>query len=132
MMRRLPNLLHWIADETLVTARVSQTLRTNQLSASVNSCQLESGMQLEDQQALDLSRDPEAVDSIISRAISLGASDVHLEPSLQVTNIRFRNDGRLNQAPNVAAASLLEIVPRLKVLCNMDIVIRRRPQNGRF
>jgi type IV pilus assembly protein PilB len=72
------------------------------------------------------------VNSVLSQAISEGASDVHISPEKNGVQIRFRVDGRLREVPAPPKQLFLPLVSRLKVLSNMDIAISRVPQDGRF
>ena len=71
------------------------------------------------------------VDMILTDAIRLNASDVHVEVQRDKVRIRFRVDGLLRDvmtAPRSAAGTLIS---RLKILGGLDIAERRRPQDGR-
>jgi type IV pilus assembly protein PilB len=72
------------------------------------------------------------VDRVLARAVAEGASDIHLESTLDSFRVRFRVDGTFREiatfAPQLAAA----VVARLKVLSGMDIAEHRLPQDGRF
>jgi type IV pilus assembly protein PilB len=72
------------------------------------------------------------VNSVLSQAISEGASDVHISPEKNGVQIRFRVDGKLREVPAPPKAMFLPLVSRLKVLSNMDIALSRVPQDGRF
>lgn len=72
------------------------------------------------------------VNSIIAQAVREGASDIHISPEAEKTQLRFRVDGRLREVPSPSKALMLPIVSRLKILSNMDISISRIPQDGRF
>lgn len=72
------------------------------------------------------------VNSIIAQAVREGASDIHISPEADKTQLRFRVDGRLREVPSPSKALMLPIVSRLKILSNMDISISRIPQDGRF
>lgn len=72
------------------------------------------------------------VDSLISHAITQGASDIHIEPGETELFIRYRIDGILHDAmilPKTAAAA---ITARVKVLSNLKLDEKRLPQDGRF
>ncbi len=74
----------------------------------------------------------EQFDSIVDEAVDRRASDIHVEPEDDRVRIRLRIDGRMIEArayPLDAAASL---VSRIKVLTELDITERRKPQDGRF
>ena len=72
------------------------------------------------------------VNSMIQRAVSDGASDIHIEAFRTHSRIRYRIDGLLYefQAPKVELHA--PIVSRLKVMANLDIAERRLPQDGRI
>jgi type IV pilus assembly protein PilB len=71
------------------------------------------------------------VNLIVSEAIRLGASDVHLEPQERNMRIRYRIDGELTEQNPIPARIMVQIISRLKVLGGMDIAEKRRPLDGR-
>lgn len=71
------------------------------------------------------------VNLIVSEAIRLGASDVHLEPQERNMRIRYRIDGELMEQNPIPARIMVQIISRLKVLGGMDIAEKRRPLDGR-
>ena len=71
------------------------------------------------------------VNLIVSEAIRLGASDVHLEPQERNMRIRYRVDGELTEQNPIPARLMIQITSRLKVLGGMDIAEKRRPLDGR-
>jgi type II secretory ATPase GspE/PulE/Tfp pilus assembly ATPase PilB-like protein len=75
---------------------------------------------------------PELVGAVLRRAATQAASDIHIEPGREGTGLRFRVDGILHHVADLPADRSLEFISRLKVLCNMDIAEKRRPQDGRF
>lgn len=72
------------------------------------------------------------VDNIISKAIDIGASDIHLEPRENGSALRYRLDGVLNEQDPIPTEKRLAVVSRLKVMADMDIAEKRRPQDGRI
>lgn len=72
------------------------------------------------------------VDTILSRAISKGASDIHIEPAEKEVMIRYRIDGILRQVMVLPKISAPGIVARIKVLSNLRLDEHRLPQDGRF
>lgn len=72
------------------------------------------------------------LNSLISRALRQGASDMHLEPFNGRYRARFRVDGVLHEAEILAPRMQLPIVTRLKILAGMDIAEKRRPQDGKI
>ncbi len=71
-------------------------------------------------------------EAILFLAIKERASDVHVEPKKDVTNIRFRIDGRLQNVFTIAAALHAPLKSRIKIMCSLDISESRFPQDGRF
>lgn len=71
------------------------------------------------------------VNSIIERAITEGASDVHLEPRENEMAVRMRIDGVLHTTLSVPHDQQEAVISRLKIMCSMDITERRIPQDGR-
>ncbi len=72
------------------------------------------------------------VDSLVSHAISQGASDVHIEPGENELVIRYRIDGILHDAMTLPRESAPAITARIKVLSNLKLDEKRLPQDGRF
>lgn len=72
------------------------------------------------------------LNSLISRALRQGASDMHLEPFEGRYRARFRVDGVLHEAELLSSRMQLPIVTRLKILSGMDIAEKRRPQDGKI
>ncbi|MEI6241287.1 MAG: GspE/PulE family protein [Planctomycetia bacterium] len=74
-----------------------------------------------------------AVQRIFTKAIQLRATDIHLEPrSGDDVQVRYRIDGILQNAGTVPGAAGRAAVSAIKVLGDMDIAERRRPQDGTF
>jgi len=71
------------------------------------------------------------VDRLLTDAVDRGATDVHVEPAPNITRIRIRVDGALQALPDEAPELAALLVSRVKVLCDMDVADRRRPQDGR-
>ncbi len=74
------------------------------------------------------------VNKIIIDAYQQGASDIHIEPypGKAKTEIRFRRDGSLQPYIQVPASYRSALVARLKIMCDLDISERRRPQDGKI
>lgn len=70
------------------------------------------------------------VSDIMSRAVELSASDIHLEARGRDLRIRYRIDGILHDFPPPAAGMSSAIISRIKILANLDIAERRVPQDG--
>lgn len=74
------------------------------------------------------------VNKIIVDAYHQGASDIHIEsyPGKAKTEIRFRKDGSLVPYIEVPASYRNALVARLKIMCDLDISERRKPQDGKI
>jgi type II secretory ATPase GspE/PulE/Tfp pilus assembly ATPase PilB-like protein len=74
------------------------------------------------------------VNKIIIDAYQMGASDIHIEPGLGKDKvlIRFRRDGSLQKYIEVPASYRNAMVARLKIMCDLDIAERRKPQDGKI
>ncbi|HEX6042344.1 GspE/PulE family protein, partial [Longimicrobium sp.] len=72
------------------------------------------------------------VNLLVRDAYDAGASDIHLEADRSGLSARFRMDGVLAPAPEAPAELHQAIVSRIKLLAELDISERRRPQDGRI
>lgn len=72
------------------------------------------------------------VNLIISEAINMRASDIHVEPYEKELRIRYRVDGVLREMKSPPKKFQNAIVSRLKIMSDLDIAERRLPQDGRF
>jgi type IV pilus assembly protein PilB len=70
------------------------------------------------------------VNSIITTAINSRATDIHIEPQSTQMRVRYRIDGMLYDVMTLTHEQELPVISRLKVISNMDITERRRPQDG--
>jgi len=72
------------------------------------------------------------VDWLWGYAFEQRASDIHLEPKRDAGVIRFRIDGVLHQVYQVPAVVMIAMTARIKLLGRMDVIEKRRPQDGRI
>ena len=74
------------------------------------------------------------VNQILSDAVSLRTSDIHVEPFEHELRIRYRIDGLLQEVPVPPQIKRFQpaIVSRIKILSNLDIAEKRVPQDGRI
>ena len=72
------------------------------------------------------------VNAIILEALRLRASDIHIHPRTKHVVVRYRIDGVLQDKIQVPSALLMSLVSRIKVMAELDITERRRPQDGRI
>ena len=71
------------------------------------------------------------VNSIIERAITENASDIHIEPREGQLLVRMRVDGLMREIFDVPKDLQGSVISRFKIMCNMDIAQHRIPQDGR-
>jgi len=72
------------------------------------------------------------VDSILQSAVTAGASDIHIEPTESDIKVRYRIDGSLREQMQVPMSFHAAVSSRLKIMSELDISERRKPQDGRF
>jgi len=74
------------------------------------------------------------VNKIIIEGYQQGVSDIHVESGIgkDVTQVRFRRDGTLVPYIEVPASYRNALVARLKIMCDLDIADKRRPQDGKI
>lgn len=111
-----------IKAESITTERDHQNISAHNLAADVE--------RLKDM----ASAEPvvRLVNRLLFEASEARASDIHIEPGARDTHIRFRVDGMLSHHETLNATQALSVTSRIKILCQLDIAERRRPQDGRF
>ncbi len=118
-----------------ITERYSQNL-TTEVSAALKETDKEKDVKTIDiSQSNDvIRREPIAkiVSTILEFAIRSRASDVHIEPEIDKTRIRYRIDGILHEKLVLPKSVHEALVSRIKVLTDMKIDEKRVPQDGRF
>jgi general secretion pathway protein E len=72
------------------------------------------------------------VDWLWQYAFDQRASDIHMEPRRDIAEVRFRIDGVLHPVYQIPAAVAAAMTSRIKILGRMDVVEKRRPQDGRI
>ncbi len=94
-------------------------------------------LESQDVDGIDQAQDNEVVklvNKIIIDAFHQGASDIHIEPypGKGKTEVRFRKDGTLFPYISVPSSYRAAIAARLKIMCDLDIAERRKPQDGKI
>ncbi|MBR2066032.1 MAG: type II/IV secretion system protein, partial [Kiritimatiellae bacterium] len=72
------------------------------------------------------------VNTIMIEALKTKASDIHFEAMERTSRLRYRIDGALIERPSPPKALHNAVVSRIKIMSNLDIAERRKPQDGRF
>ena len=93
---------------------------------------LAQSMETDEEERPDIEEAPVVtlVNSIIRGAVNDGASDIHLEPQHPEMRVRYRINGILHDITTIPKYIEPPIVSRIKLLADMDITERRRPQDG--
>jgi type IV pilus assembly protein PilB len=72
------------------------------------------------------------VNLLVSQAIQDHASDIHIEPAEHDVRVRYRIDGVLHEMQNAPKSIQNGVISRLKIMSDIDIAERRKPQDGRM
>jgi Type II secretory pathway, ATPase PulE/Tfp pilus assembly pathway, ATPase PilB len=72
------------------------------------------------------------VNAIILEAVRLRASDIHIQPRAKSVVVRYRIDGILKDKLHIPHQIFSSLVSRIKIMAELDIAERRRPQDGRI
>ncbi|MGK7902881.1 MAG: GspE/PulE family protein [Hormoscilla sp.] len=73
------------------------------------------------------------VNTILAKALTEGVSDIHVEPQEEDLRVRFRKDGVLQEPfPRFPKSIVNALTSRFKIISNLDIAERRKPQDGRI
>ncbi|MDD2991070.1 MAG: GspE/PulE family protein [Zoogloea sp.] len=114
--------------------QVSDDASVTDLLSDLSEDEVELGNAAEDVSAAADNELVKLVNRIIIDAHRQGASDIHIEPrpGKEKTLIRFRKDGSLVPYIEVPASYRNPIVTRIKIMCDLDISERRKPQDGKI
>ena len=72
------------------------------------------------------------VNGILTKAVTDGVSDIHIEPYEKTLQVRYRLDGSLYKSMNLPLTIKNALISRLKILSSLNIAERRVPQDGRI
>lgn len=122
-----------------VISRILEKASADGASVSELSDQLENDASFNDEDDIDRLKDlaSEApivrlVNVIVTKAMILRASDIHIEPFEHRLRVRYRVDGVLRDVDSPPAHSTAAIISRIKIMANLNIAERRLPQDGRI
>ncbi len=94
--------------------------------------EIEEDEEVKDELSADAAPIIKLVNGILTKAIKLGVSDIHIEPYEKSFRVRYRLDGSLFVSLNLPLQIKNALVSRLKILASMNIAERRVPQDGRI
>ncbi len=114
----------------------SETESVDSMLSEFTDTQIDS-TELEKQNSMPASDDSDApvvklINLMLQEAITLRASDIHVEPFADRVRIRYRIDGVLVERDSPPRRLLAPMISRLKIMGKMDIAEKRRPQDGRI
>ncbi|HIW22098.1 MAG TPA: GspE/PulE family protein [Candidatus Dorea intestinavium] len=72
------------------------------------------------------------LNSLVTRAYSVNASDIHIEPFEEKSNVRMRVDGTIVDYVSLQKSLHASLIARIKIISDIDIAERRIPQDGHF
>ena len=109
-------IVHQLGDEDIETETVEEEIDWNQVA------------RIAEQEAPII----KLVNAILMEGVRRGASDIHIEPQEKALLVRFRIDGILRIFQRLPARIKDAVVTRIKIMANLDISERRKPQDGRI
>ena len=99
----------------------------SELMVSVEEVDTDTGNEIEDDAPI-----VRFVNLLIAQAIADRASDIHIEPGARDVRVRYRIDGVLHEMQVADAAIKHGVVSRIKIMSDIDIAERRKPQDSRL
>lgn len=137
--------LHFMLDSDIdaalsryenLSGEVDQALGTleSELDASINkgTSEQKNGKEALEEHLKEDAPVTRIVATILRYAVDGGASDIHIEPTLNKVVVRFRVDGSLTRSLELPAKVQSAIVARIKILSGLRLDEKRKPQDGRF
>jgi type IV pilus assembly protein PilB len=131
--------VRWLAaDPASIRTFIDRSYRADaDIDRLVKSFELDDEKLKTAQLAAEVSLDDQApviqlVNRIVSQAMRDRTSDIHIEPLDDKLRIRFRIDGHLVEAFSLPVSVHAALTSRLKIMSGMNIVEKRRPQDGQF
>jgi type II secretory ATPase GspE/PulE/Tfp pilus assembly ATPase PilB-like protein len=123
---------HQVVDQMF--GAVADDLQVGDLLSGLEEGELEGDNTSEDISAAADNELVKLVNKIIVDAYQQGASDIHIEPGTGKDKVlvRFRRDGSLYKYIEVPSSYRNAIVARIKIMCDLDIAEKRRPQDGKI
>jgi len=114
--------------------RSSVTAAAKELSAEIDLGNLEQFVKMKSVSEIEATDKHvvNAVEFLLRYAFDQRASDIHIEPKREASEVRFRIDGMLTTIHRIPKAVHPAFVSRIKMLSRMDIAEKRRPQDGRI
>ena len=125
-----------VATRSDVEAAVSRIASLDNSVADMAELAAEDSVEAHDLSAVEAAAEEapvvKLVNMLITRAAADRASDIHIEPTERDLRVRFRIDGVLHEIMRTPRSISNALVSRLKIMADIDIAERRRPQDGRI
>jgi type IV pilus assembly protein PilB len=123
-----------VVTPSAMTQATNRYLRSDTELSQISAALEQSAVPAE---ATDTGEDPDApvvrfVSLLIDQAISDRASDIHVEPTGSDLKVRLRIDGVLHEMQSADRSIMDGVISRLKIMSDLDIAERRKPQDGRL
>ncbi len=139
-MRIEPMLAHEDEIREIIFQKVGKKYATDELISDYlktldeeeDDVDISQALKVEGLEAIDAGPVVRLVNTIISEAVESSASDIHIEPTDDEVVVRYRIDGILHKILSIPPKIQNPTVSRIKILSNMDIAERRKPQDGRM
>ncbi|GAA4266388.1 GspE/PulE family protein [Frondihabitans peucedani] len=131
--------IEWVmAEKNDLKAAIDRYIRADDELNDLTST-LEEENTASDQSAMDIASGPDDdvpivrfVNLLVSQAITDKASDIHIEPGENEVRVRYRIDGVLHEMQPAPKSIQNGVISRLKIMSDIDIAERRKPQDGRM
>ena len=139
-MKIIPYIAHEDQIREIIFQKVGKKFATDefitaamdQYSEDDETISLSQSLQSEGMDAVNAGPVVRLVTTIITEAVESGASDIHVEPTESEVVVRYRIDGILHKIMTIPTKIKNPTLSRLKILSQMDIAERRKPQDGRM
>jgi len=133
--RVIDDLLKWYTGADQVLKEAIRSLKSDDSSTGVSLSgegEESEASSKEDREVFQDAPIARLVESIVKHAIEARASDIHIEPTEENYRVRFRVDGILHASLVFPLSIGRAVVARIKILSNLKIDEKRKPQDGRF
>ena len=139
-MKIIPYIAHEDQIREIIFQKVGKKFATDefitkamdQYADEEDSVNLSKSLQAEGLDAVNAGPVVRLVTTIVTEAVESGASDIHVEPTEEEVVVRYRIDGILHKIMTIPTKIKNPTISRLKILSNIDIAERRKPQDGRM
>jgi type IV pilus assembly protein PilB len=116
-------------DSADITASIEQAVEDVELGAEYPEASTDLA---EERRASGQAPVVKTVNLVLQEAVKQHASDIHFEPRARNLEIRYRIDGALSPVRNLPKQIQLAVISRIKIMAEMDIAEKRKPQDGRI